>query len=635
MPIKEYEVARKFYSEDETNNIEEAIRLYRIAANLKSPEAYYDLACIYIDNPQLTNSVEYAYSFMYEAAMLGDFDAMYEFALMNSDNKFNHKNNKKCIYWLIMSNKDDVKVIKLLQEKIIIVERIIDKKTPNDRLSWILDLKKWIKKNMSLKVSNLIRKSINKILERTIDDLLVEANTCDKMKKIYDVLRTNNKFSIEKGYYDLYFSQLGNIKLRNSNSIDDYQMIFDTYGKISDSNPVRRKNIEKLYYWMAQSYQFGKNNAEIDCDKAIQYYRMITKNESYVKEMHNYVIEYIRKLIKNDDYLGANKYLDCLPNSIEYSPIINDVKNKVKYEEMLNKAKTNDLEAKLYVSKALYNGIGVNKNIELSVKSYEKILRDDNSSDALSFLLVHYYRNNDTKKLKELINCSYEKRIEIEDYEAKKIFELYNTKKYATNDYNVIKIDEIDNIDVNENNIYYITEHFSKKICDANPHMKSYLDKHRINIAVKNGYYNRDYIYGVNRQFIINFPSKIALFFSKLKGNWNICYVPGHDPLKNTHGSIPQIVQDAHLPYDKVNAYDIIRRKYYVEPKHNSSNRNIQYFNDMQSLYLAFSPKGRNWVIIDDITTSGSTMIACRNLLLDNGADHVVCLALAKTRGGW
>lgn len=37
-------------------------------------------------------------------------------------------------------------------------------------------------------------------------------------------------------------------------------------------------------------------------------------------------------------------------------------------------------------------------------------------------------------------------------------------------------------------------------------------------------------------------------------------------------------------------------------------------------------------LLLDDITTTGTSLLACRNLLLDKGASEVICLALGETR---
>ncbi len=53
---------------------------------------------------------------------------------------------------------------------------------------------------------------------------------------------------------------------------------------------------------------------------------------------------------------------------------------------------------------------------------------------------------------------------------------------------------------------------------------------------------------------------------------------------------------------------------------------------NVQDVYYALpraSIAGRRFLLIDDITTSGSTLIVCADLLLAAGASSVVCAALA------
>jgi predicted amidophosphoribosyltransferase len=40
---------------------------------------------------------------------------------------------------------------------------------------------------------------------------------------------------------------------------------------------------------------------------------------------------------------------------------------------------------------------------------------------------------------------------------------------------------------------------------------------------------------------------------------------------------------------------------------------------------------GRRLMILDDVMTTGNSLVACRQLLLDAGADEVICAAMSQT----
>ena len=70
-----------------------------------------------------------------------------------------------------------------------------------------------------------------------------------------------------------------------------------------------------------------------------------------------------------------------------------------------------------------------------------------------------------------------------------------------------------------------------------------------------------------------------------------------------------------------------------MEEKHGLSygERTPQKDYDSFKLRNNFDIKGKNIIIFDDITTSGSSLVAARRFLKDNGANIVVCIALGKT----
>lgn len=78
-----------------------------------------------------------------------------------------------------------------------------------------------------------------------------------------------------------------------------------------------------------------------------------------------------------------------------------------------------------------------------------------------------------------------------------------------------------------------------------------------------------------------------------------------------------------------------ILRKIRNNPPQSSVKTEKERRNNVQGVYRVLPKKvvaGRRFLIIDDITTSGSTLAACADLLREAGAASVVCAALAGAR---
>ena len=50
----------------------------------------------------------------------------------------------------------------------------------------------------------------------------------------------------------------------------------------------------------------------------------------------------------------------------------------------------------------------------------------------------------------------------------------------------------------------------------------------------------------------------------------------------------------------------------------------------LNSIKVNGDVSGKNIILMDDITTSGCSLLACKQLLLDAGANSVICFAFGK-----
>ena len=44
-----------------------------------------------------------------------------------------------------------------------------------------------------------------------------------------------------------------------------------------------------------------------------------------------------------------------------------------------------------------------------------------------------------------------------------------------------------------------------------------------------------------------------------------------------------------------------------------------------------YDVQGKNFILLDDITTTGGSLAACAKILIDAGANSVICVALGRT----
>ena len=108
-----------------------------------------------------------------------------------------------------------------------------------------------------------------------------------------------------------------------------------------------------------------------------------------------------------------------------------------------------------------------------------------------------------------------------------------------------------------------------------------------------------------------------------------VAIVPSHDPAKTTSGL--RTLGEMLAASDRIDAASCLVRTMKIDKLATGGDRSIQvHLNSIvvQNVQLI---QGRDVVLLDDITTSGNSLEACRQLLMKAGAARVQKLALAKT----
>ncbi len=118
-----------------------------------------------------------------------------------------------------------------------------------------------------------------------------------------------------------------------------------------------------------------------------------------------------------------------------------------------------------------------------------------------------------------------------------------------------------------------------------------------------------------------------------LKKGFPIAIVPSHDPTKPNFGLIKLVhrLSDA----GRVDASSCLVRSTRIIPQHQAKDYGLDrrvMSRHLKSIEVKNGSLVNSMVVLllDDIVTTGTSLMACKKLLLDAGASEVICLALGK-----
>lgn len=143
---------------------------------------------------------------------------------------------------------------------------------------------------------------------------------------------------------------------------------------------------------------------------------------------------------------------------------------------------------------------------------------------------------------------------------------------------------------------------------------------------------------GNKKMFIKNKIFYFANDFNDVPVNSNtiFCRVPGSSEIPyDSHDPISLLINE--IIKRKGNSMndgaDFLERIYAVEKSHDGGERTVQKQLDSIKIKYGVSLLGKTVYLIDDISTTGTTLLACSHILYKAGASHVICFCLAKTAG--
>ena len=126
------------------------------------------------------------------------------------------------------------------------------------------------------------------------------------------------------------------------------------------------------------------------------------------------------------------------------------------------------------------------------------------------------------------------------------------------------------------------------------------------------------------------YTSSIASLSKKENTDNVFCIVPSHqaDTISESLMSIIEIITP-HFNFK--NTQNPLRRFYTIEKLASGGNRSLETHLESIKITDANIVTGKTVYLLDDVTTTGNSLYACKRILLEAGAKNVVMIALAKT----
>jgi hypothetical protein len=128
-------------------------------------------------------------------------------------------------------------------------------------------------------------------------------------------------------------------------------------------------------------------------------------------------------------------------------------------------------------------------------------------------------------------------------------------------------------------------------------------------------------------------PNGILTLASRLKSLINsgipICIVPSSNPERSDSGMMR--LAKLLTQYGPLDATSCLQRTEKIPKLATGGDRDIETHLRTVQVVNPNLIRDKHVLLLDDVTTTGNSLLACKQLLLDAGAADVTCLALSKT----
>lgn len=444
-------------------------------------------------------------------------------------------------------------------------------------------------------------------------------NNSDCQKELFQIYKSKENFNLEKAIY----YGLTSIKSLEQQDIKRIINMINDFGEKS----IQVSSIENAKHTITVFDEFIKITNK---DSILDYLfeprnilikklckKMVYNSKNIIDLQHNF--DFFEKYL-NEKFMHQIKiFKESCDN------LLLDVESLDEFDININEKKETAESKHIIIKKILADLSEVNNNYKIAISVdndckqilsiYEKMFYEYQEQEAFDLLARKYKYNKN--KLNELLKIAVKHGLQLSSSQLKL------AKPYSINNYKLVNTKELEQIDTKNNIIYYMYAYYPSRF--------NIIENYEAFMSVKNRCYNPEHSH-------INFPAALQNFFRFFNDEWIVCTVPGHEKTDNISNGVSDVINMVKVKQVRL-INELIGRKYYTEKKAYSSAKR-DYKKDMESLKIIddYDITGKSIIVVDDITTSGSSLIACRNILMDAGAEEVVLLALGKTmswKGKW
>ncbi len=159
--------------------------------------------------------------------------------------------------------------------------------------------------------------------------------------------------------------------------------------------------------------------------------------------------------------------------------------------------------------------------------------------------------------------------------------------------------------------------------------------KYRLPDGSVNPDFRKDIISGLILDVKEKKERALNYFYNALSGEIEkgvaICVVPSHSAGNTNQSGIAILARRLASSENRIDMVDYILRSETIDKLATGGERSM----DIQKKTLAVNPElpiaDNVILVVDDVSTSGNSLMACRDLLLENGAERVAMFALGKS----
>ena len=130
-------------------------------------------------------------------------------------------------------------------------------------------------------------------------------------------------------------------------------------------------------------------------------------------------------------------------------------------------------------------------------------------------------------------------------------------------------------------------------------------------------------------QTIEHFRKSVA---KVIASGFPVCVVPSHMASSDNSASpTARLAKGLVESNNVIDATNCILRVRSIQKRSKGGDRGLEVHLNSVKVVNSEVIKGKTVLLLDDVMTTGNSLSACRQLLLDAGAENVLCLALAQT----